>query len=374
MPSTSKELIDVYGDESEHVVEMNLQGCSKCENCEHFQDKVDKIMTMLNEIQAEQTKDKTEARKCAKESDTKIDMLIDDKNKMAVENETLRSTLAGLVNENVIIQRFLGLKQNEWTDVEAMKSASTSRNEVSAKPVPLYKPQTQIVSRALMTKLAQAAKGIRRFSCACRGEKRNQYRLSNKMTIEINKSENMIRITNNGNQNPTRGTVISFLYVCMVNTIYLFSSMETPRKFIIAIINLRGVSTKLNKYKRNSITRNIRNQHDVKKTLVIGDSMVKHIDGNKIARAGKRKAICHSYSGETVGQIQNKIQKYWAEESQGYDTVILHVGTDDLVHRECQQVAEEMEKFITDVKVHADKVAASGVIKRYDGKIRASKI
>ena len=75
---------------------------------------------------------------------------------------------------------------------------------------------------------------------------------------------------------------LSFLYVCMVNTIYLFSFVETPRKFIIAelsicklgsssvliiftsiistdedpslqiessaIINLRGVSTKLNKY------------------------------------------------------------------------------------------------------------------------------
>ena len=29
---------------------------------------------------------------------------------------------------------------------------------------------------------------------------------------------------------------------------YLLSFVETPRKFIIAIINLRGVSTKLNKY------------------------------------------------------------------------------------------------------------------------------
>ena len=67
---------------------------------------------------------------------------------------------------------------------------------------------------------------------------------------------------------------MSFLYVCMVNTIYLLSFVDTPRKFIIAelsirieeliriistdedpslriessaIINLRGVSTKLNK-------------------------------------------------------------------------------------------------------------------------------
>ena len=33
-----------------------------------------------------------------------------------------------------------------------------------------------------------------------------------------------------------------------------------------------------------------------------------------------------------------------------------------------------MEKLITDVKVHSDKVAASAVIKQYDGKVRASKI
>ena len=68
----------------------------------------------------------------------------------------------------------------------------------------------------------------------------------------------------------TRGHALSFFYVCMVNTIYLLSFVETPRKFIIAelssyyystdedpslriessaIINLRGVSTKLNKYR-----------------------------------------------------------------------------------------------------------------------------
>ena len=39
---------------------------------------------------------------------------------------------------------------------------------------------------------------------------------------------------------------ISFLYVCLVKTIYLFSFVEAPRKFIIAT-SLRGVSTKLNK-------------------------------------------------------------------------------------------------------------------------------
>ena len=39
--------------------------------------------------------------------------------------------------------------------------------------------------------------------------------------------------------NPVNGiTSISSLYVCMVNTIYLFSFVETPRKFIIAKLSI----------------------------------------------------------------------------------------------------------------------------------------
>ena len=36
---------------------------------------------------------------------------------------------------------------------------------------------------------------------------------------------------------------ISFLYVCMVNTIYLFSFVETPRKFIIAELSIRKLGS-----------------------------------------------------------------------------------------------------------------------------------
>ena len=35
----------------------------------------------------------------------------------------------------------------------------------------------------------------------------------------------------------------SFLYVCMVNTIYLFSFVETPRKFIIAELSIRKLES-----------------------------------------------------------------------------------------------------------------------------------
>ena len=37
--------------------------------------------------------------------------------------------------------------------------------------------------------------------------------------------------------------VTSFLYVCMVNTIYLFSFVETPRKFIIAELSIRKLGS-----------------------------------------------------------------------------------------------------------------------------------
>ena len=41
---------------------------------------------------------------------------------------------------------------------------------------------------------------------------------------------------------------VNLILILIVNILYLLSFVETPRKFIIAIINLRGVSTKLNKY------------------------------------------------------------------------------------------------------------------------------
>ena len=100
--------------------------------------------------------------------------------------------------------------------------------------------------------------------------------------------------------------------------------------------------------------------------------MVKHIDGNKIARAARNKAISHSYSGATVNQISAKFDDQ-TEKSQ-YDTTILHVGTNDLVHEEPEKVAADMDNLINKVKGHTNKVAVSGAIKRYDGTANNRKI
>jgi hypothetical protein len=100
--------------------------------------------------------------------------------------------------------------------------------------------------------------------------------------------------------------------------------------------------------------------------LVIGDSMVKNIDSEKLERAAKQKTVCHSYSGATVEQIHQKIEEYWNEDH-NYQRV-------DLAREKPEEVSKKMETLITKVKTHANEVAASSVIRRYDNKVRTSNI
>ena len=69
--------------------------------------------------------------------------------------------------------------------------------------------------------------------------------------------------------------------------------------------------------------------------------MVKHIDGQKIEQAAGCQSVVHSYSGAKVEQINAKIKEYWSENDK-YDTVILHVGTNNLVSVEPEEVAAKM--------------------------------
>ena len=95
-----------------------------------------------------------------------------------------------------------------------------------------------------------------------------------------------------------------------------------------------------------------------KKVLVIGDSMVKHIDRVKIERAAGCQSVVHSYSGARVEQISSKVKEYWSEVEQ-YDTVLLHVGTNNLASEEPEEVASKMNGLIKDLKDHAKKIAIS---------------
>ena len=113
-------------------------------------------------------------------------------------------------------------------------------------------------------------------------------------------------------------------------------------------------------------------QQGIEKTLVIGDSMVKNIDEKKIERAARGKSICHSYSGATVPQLRQKFQENCDEEK--YKAIILHIGTNDLVRDDAENVAKKMDVLIEEVKSRAERVAVSSVIERHDGRVPASKI
>ena len=62
-----------------------------------------------------------------------------------------------------------------------------------------------------------------------------------KFTVVSDTPENL-RLAKQSKQQSQVGK-IAYLFVCMVNTIYLFSFVETPRKFIIAELSIRKLGS-----------------------------------------------------------------------------------------------------------------------------------
>ena len=75
-----------------------------------------------------------------------------------------------------------------------------------------------------------------------------------------------------------------------------------------------------------------------KKTLLVGDSMTKHIGNQKVGRACRGSPECYTYSGATVSILESKLYSIMANES--FSNLIIHVGTNDLVHKPAEAVAE----------------------------------
>ena len=62
-------------------------------------------------------------------------------------------------------------------------------------------------------------------------------------TIQIFVFTQVVKNENAGIDSGRTKWCLSFLYVCMVNTIYLLSFVETPRKFIIAELSIRKLGS-----------------------------------------------------------------------------------------------------------------------------------
>ena len=111
-----------------------------------------------------------------------------------------------------------------------------------------------------------------------------------------------------------------------------------------------------------------------KEVLILGDSMVKHIDEKNISRAAKMKSSCKTYSGATVEKLQDHLESEWCNDGEHYEAIVLHVGTNNLPDEEADAVANKMESLIIKAKNHADNVGVSSVVRRYDYQVLPSKI
>ena len=264
----------------------------------------DEIMSsLISEIKETHEKERQNAIAHTAKSEKTNKALIEGQTKMAAEIQALKSTVEKLENENKCIKMVLDIKQDEWLKVQTKKDSSLKRNE-----------------RKSTISVQNSFAGL---------EIEDSQYTSFPEIVEIDEETKKPSRKNKGN----------------------------PSKH-------NANHPKVSKTPGNATTKpqDPAKPHE-KMTLVIGDSMVKNIISKKIERAAGHKSVCHSYSGARVKQIEEKLKN---DGDGHYDSVILHVGTNDLAHADAYKVAKDMDDLINEVKTHTKKIAVSNVIQRYD--------
>ena len=71
-------------------------------------------------------------------------------------------------------------------------------------------------------------------------------------------------------------------------------------------------------------------QEKVSTTLLIGDSMIKHIQGTKLGEAFGHRVVVKSFFGATTKAMKDYLKPNLEPSP---DLVVLHVGTNDLATR-----------------------------------------
>ena len=283
-----------------------------CEKCQLYDEDLTKLLVMVNEVKEKQNKE------CQNtiQTNPKIKALLDENNKMAAEISALKTTVEEINEECRVIKLILGKKQHEWTKTEI--------NSTKAK-----------------------------------GKKANN-------TINPVASPNRFKVLEIQNM-PDDSSNESVILEDHTDTMEQNKVKNLDQQMSD---NCKKQSTKFENLRKEKLEKSVevieestKNSPSCpeKSALVIGDSMVKNIDQRKLERAAKKKTVCHSYSEAKVGHIREKIQQYWNEDQQ-YEEIILHVGTNDLVHEKPEKVADEMEALINTVKAHTRNIAVSSVV------------
>ena len=277
-----------------------------CSQCGFYREELNKLQTVVIKIQHKQDEDRRKSES--------------DRAKTAAEIESLKATVDETSNDNAVIRSALEIKQGEWTEVKHTKSANMDkkRTESNTNITSLHNQNrfTPLENQEVTSDEIQVDCGIKAQLTGYRAKQQAKFKNTKKKAT--NKKPNA--------ENPS-------------------ASEE------------HNAPTATSKKSKENID------------LVIGDSMVKNIDNNKLSKAAKKRTVCHSYSGATVEQIATKFDQH-SKEDQSFDKVIIHVGTNDLVRTQPDKVAQNMESLIVKVKSQAKQVAASAVVRRYDNKVK----
>jgi hypothetical protein len=304
---------------------------SNCNNCQKHREeldeiklKLDSLLSLYSVVGTKQSELEIERNKyqLIEGQDGIIHMLINKNRKLESELDNMKVTLEQVKLDNELIQKTFDMKQNVWIKAK-------SSNHCNQVPVP-DSPQ----------------QGLSTF---------NHFD-----TLTVEDDDIPVNTSDSGSGSGFQGQIKDY-------------RNSQSSKFVKKLRKTDQNTSSVNSH--SECPPNNQSPSEQKKVLIIGDSMVKNIDNLKISRAAKTKSTqCHSYSGARIQHLEEKIKEHWSDDSQNYEAVIIHAGTNNLVNESPHQVAQRMESLIKVAKIHSSDVAVSSVVKRFDGKLSNQKI
>ena len=98
-----------------------------------------------------------------------------------------------------------------------------------------------------------------------------------------------------------------------------------------------------------------------KHVVILGDSIVKFVDGRKVSRSSDVNVSVHSFSGSRVEDMKDYIQPSLKKKP---DEIILHVGTNNLSSDEPLELANNISSLAKLVQESSIKVSLSSITTR----------
>ena len=135
----------------------------------------------------------------------------------------------------------------------------------------------------------------------------------------------------------------------------------TDRKYKPVDDNSPQVKLRENKNSNNKENHGVINSASKKEIIIVGDSMIKHVNGREVSRDNSVKIRCHP--GATTDDIIDYVRPTFRKKP---DMIIIHTGTNDIQNK--VNTLQKVRKVITTIKeIDVNKeiqIAFSSVIQR----------